>query len=71
MTPEEKAVKMWLIDLPEDQQRHYQSEMTEWYEKFKDLYHSYDNKEYQELFIASLGMAMIKFAQYVEQQENK
>lgn len=70
MTPEEKAVKMWLLDLPDSQQRHYQSEMSEWYDKFVDLYHSYDTEEYQQLFVASLGVAMIKFAEFLE-QENK
>lgn len=71
MTPEEKSVKMWLLDLPDSQQRHYQSEMNEWYEKFVDLYHSYDDEAYQQIFLASLSIAMIKFAQYVEQQGSK
>ena len=71
MTPEEKAIKLWLIDLPESQQRRYQNDMNYYLEMFTDWYHSYNNKEYQELFLASLGMAMIKFGQYVEEQENK
>ena len=64
MTKEEQAVRMWLLDKSPSQQEFYRIEMQNFLDMFKAHY-EYLDEEDKELYVAALGIAVVKFTQYV------
>jgi hypothetical protein len=65
MSPEEKAVRMMLLDKSEIEQEFYRHYMERLLTQFKETYRSFDNSS-KDLWLCSLSIAMLKFAEYVE-----
>lgn len=65
MSPEEKAVKMWLLDKSQEEQEFYREEMFRMLETFKDDYDIIKENR-KELYVAATAMAVVKFTEYVE-----
>lgn len=68
MTPEEKAVRMMLLDCTQEQQEFYREEMHRLLETFKASY-DINHEDYKNLYVAALAIAMSKFVEYVESNE--
>jgi hypothetical protein len=68
MSPEEKAVKMWLLDKSQEEQEFYREEMFRMLETFKDDY-DIIKENHKELYIAAIAMAVVKFTEYVESKQ--
>lgn len=66
MTPEEKAVRMFLLDKSPDDQEYYRVNMEHMLENFKYTYSLLDEKD-SELFLCALTVAVLKFTEYVEE----
>ncbi len=64
MTKEEQAVRMWLLDKTPSQQEFYRIEMQNFLDMFKTHYEDLDEED-KELYVAALGIAVVKFTQYV------
>lgn len=68
MSPEEKAVRMMLLDKSPDDQEYYRVNMEHTLEDFKYKYSLLDEND-SELWLCSLSIAMLKFAEYVEESK--
>lgn len=64
MTKEEQAVRMWLLDKSPSQQEFYRIEMQNFLDTFRAHYEDLDEED-KELYVAALGIAVVKFTQYV------
>ncbi len=64
MIKEEQAVRMWLLDKTPSQQEFYRIEMQNFLDMFKTHYEDLDEED-KELYVAALGIAVVKFTQYV------
>ncbi len=68
MTKEEQAVRMWLLDKSPSQQEFYRIEMQNFLDTFKAHYEDLDEED-KELYVAALGIAVVKFTQYVGEKD--
>lgn len=62
MDSQETAIRMWLIDLPQERQVKYQIELERFLQMFKS---ELDPAEDRDVFIAAFSIAMMKFAELV------
>lgn len=65
MSPEEKAVKLALLDCTAEQQEFYRNVMQTTLDNLKAEYAKYDDEESQGLFVAGVAVAFSKFAETI------
>ena len=64
MTKEEQAVRMWLLDKSPEEQEFYRNEMNRLFTIFQRL-HERLQDSHKVFYVAALGIAVVKFTQYV------
>ena len=65
MSPEEKAIRMELLDRTAEEQEFYRENMESILKDLKEKYNSVDENK-QELWLISLAIAFNKFAEQVK-----
>lgn len=65
MSPEEKAIKLALLDKTPEQQEYYRTTMQGFLDDFKSQFEKLE-EEHQELWIYALSVSMIKLGEHYE-----
>lgn len=66
MSPEEQAVKMVMLDWPQERVNQYQEFKKEIYDKVVQDFNEAKEKGCADVYVCALSIAYINFAEYVE-----